>query len=75
MRQSTQPLGKSAADRLLQGQIEGKRRRGRPRKSWIDPANPSQRLEPWPSQPAGCRHAVDEETRRCNEIVCPVPPA
>ena len=33
---STQPLGKSAADRPLQVTVEGKRRRGRPRKSWID---------------------------------------
>ena len=58
MRQSTQPLGKSAADRPLQGTIEGKRRRGRPRKSWIDQANPSQRLEPWPQ-------AEEADLRRC----------
>ena len=33
---STQPLGKGAADRPLQGTVEGQQRRGRPRKSWID---------------------------------------
>ena len=33
---STQPQGKGAADRPLQGTVEGKRRRDRPRKSWID---------------------------------------
>ena len=33
---STQLLGKSAADRPPQGTVECKRRRDRPRKSWID---------------------------------------
>ena len=33
---STQLLGKNAADRRLQGTVEGQRRRDRPRTSWID---------------------------------------
>ena len=33
---STQPLGKGAADRPLQGTVECKRRRGRSRNTWFD---------------------------------------
>ena len=34
---------------ILEGTVEGSRRRGRPKKSWIDNIAPSLRLKPWPT--------------------------